>query len=50
MLYGTRKTCSWDVKSGVLLWGKPAAFVRPSGRDFAAKGAEGTAFSDMLCA
>lgn len=50
MLYGTRKRVLWDVKSGVLVWGKPAAFVRPSDRDFGARGAEGTAFSDMLCA
>lgn len=28
------KRGSWDVKSGVLAWGKPAAFVRPSDRDF----------------
>lgn len=50
MLYGTRKRGSWGVNSGVLVWGKSAACVRPSDRDFGAKGAEGTAFSDMLCA
>lgn len=48
MLNGSRKRGSWDVKSGVLVRGKPAAFVKSSDRYFVAKGAEGTAFSDML--
>lgn len=50
MLDGTGERGSWDLKSGVLVWGKPAAFVRPSDRDFRTKGAEDTAFSDTLCA